>query len=137
LPPFISVDLIFVGDRDSAIGRDKQRGDFAVSRAASPDTIFPFGQQIALRLNVGADRLLKATVTLTARQLELSHGLLQGGAEDLALLGQVRTLEELLQAQSDIIRRQSDRTLQAIQAMAQQLTQSMSETAQFLWRVNA
>ena len=106
-------------------------------RRSASASVVPFSQQITVRLNFGAEQLLKTAMALSARQAEISHGLLQGGIEDLSLLARVRSPEGLFQAQADIARRQSERSVAALQEMAAALTRSLGETAQFVWRISS
>ena len=104
--------------------------------APFPDSVFPFGQQILIRLNSGAEQMLKTAMALTAQQIEISRGLVQGGIEDLALLAHAGTPAGLLQAQVEILKRQAERSLDAVQVVAEQVTKSLTVTTEVVLKTS-
>lgn len=107
-----------------------------MARATFPEGILPFGREITARFQRGMDQMLRTAMALTARQIGISRGLTQGGMEDFAALAGVRSPDGLMQARTDVARRQPDGAVAALQAMAADLTKSLGETARFVWRAS-
>lgn len=105
--------------------------------ATFSDNVFPFGQQITIRFNTNFEQILRTAMALRVRPIEIRRGPMQGGMDDPALLARIQSPVGLLQAQADMGRRQSERAVEALKAMAAELTKSLGETAQFVWRASA
>jgi hypothetical protein len=84
-------------------------------------------QQNLEQLTRASERFMKGVVNAAVQQIELSRGLIQGGMEDLSLLAQARTPETFVQAELDVFRRRSERMIEAMQKVSDELRQTWGE----------
>lgn len=84
-------------------------------------------QQNYQHLMAASERFMTGVVSATVKQLELSRGLIQGGLEDFDRLSQARTPETFVQAELEVLRRRSERVMNAIQTVSEELARAWGE----------
>jgi hypothetical protein len=74
-------------------------------------------------LTRGYERVMKSFVEMAARQIDLSSELIRGSLQDLSLLAQAHTPDALVQAELEVLHRESQRALLVLQQLTEQLRQ--------------
>lgn len=88
------------------------------------------------QLTQGYETLMKGMMNVVLRQIELTSGLLEGGMDDLNLLTQAKSPDTFIQAELEVLRRQSERMITAAQKFSQEVNQTWSQASETLTTVN-
>ncbi|MDB5479965.1 MAG: hypothetical protein JWO83_1018 [Caulobacteraceae bacterium] len=103
----------------------KDRTSESMARSAADGAAM--AQQNYQNLVTASERFMTGVVNAAVKQLELSRGLIQGGLEDFDHLSQARTPETFVQAELEVLRRRSERVMNAMQTLTEELTRAWGE----------
>jgi len=84
------------------------------------------GQETLNRITRGYETWMMGMMHLAMRQIELGQGILEGSMEDLSLLTAARTPDAFVQAELEVLRRGSGRTLGLAQKISSELNRTWS-----------
>lgn len=105
------------------MARDRTFENAAKSAADGAAT----AQQNYQHLMAASERFMTGVVNAAMKQLELSRGLIQGGLEDFDRLSQARTPETFVQAELEVLRRRSERVMNTMQTVSEELARAWGE----------
>jgi hypothetical protein len=103
----------------------KDRTSDSMARSAADGVAM--AQQNYQKLVTASERFMTGAVNAAVKQLELSRGLIQGGMEDFDRLTQARTPETFVQAELEVLRRRSERVMNAMQVLSEEMARAWGE----------
>jgi hypothetical protein len=103
----------------------KDRTSDSMARSAADGVAM--AQQNYQNLVTASERFMTGAVNAAVKQLELSRGLIQGGLEDFDRLSQARTPETFVQAELEVLRRRSERVMNAMQTLSEEMARAWGE----------